>query len=100
MTLRFTTEDNTPKVGFLFPGQGAQAIGMGRELYDRSPAARSVFEQVDDALERPLTELMFNGPDDELRQTVNAQPAIMAVSLACMMAMQSNWTPRRCRSRC
>lgn len=75
-------------MGFLFPGQGAQAVGMGRELYDESPAARDVFHQVDMALERPLSNIMFNGPDDELRQTINAQPGIMAVSLACLKAME------------
>ena len=62
MTLRLKTDATAPKIGFLFPGQGAQAVGMGRELFDRSPAAREVFRQVDDALERPLAELMFNGP--------------------------------------
>jgi len=75
-------------VAYLFPGQGAQAVGMGQELYDRSPTARSVFHEVDMALGRPLTKLMFSGPEEELRQTVNAQPAIMAVSLACIKAME------------
>ena len=88
MTLSFMTRTQGPKVGFLFPGQGAQAVGMGRELYDESPAARDVFHQVDMALERPLSNIMFNGPDDELRQTINAQPGIMAVSLACLKAME------------
>ena len=75
------------QVAYLFPGQGAQAVGMGRELYERSPVARSVFEEVDSALGRPLTRVLFEGPEDELRQTVNAQPAIMAVSLACALAI-------------
>ena len=88
MTLRFMMETRGPKVGYLFPGQGAQAVGMGQELYNNSPAARSVFHQVDMALERPLTKLLFNGPEEELRETANAQPAIMAVSLACMKAME------------
>ena len=61
---------------------------MGRELYDQSPAARSVFQAVDSALGRPLTDLLFNGPEETLRQTVNAQPAIMTVSLACIKAME------------
>ena len=61
---------------------------MGRELYERSPTARSVFEEVDSALGRPLTRILFEGPEDELRQTVNAQPAIMAVSLACALAIE------------
>ena len=88
MTLSFKTEKSGPKVAYLFPGQGAQAVGMGQELYDDSPTARSIFHQVDMALERPLTKLLFNGPEEELRQTVNAQPAIMAVSLACVKAME------------
>lgn len=93
MTPEHKPETPGPKVAFLFPGQGAQAVGMGRELYDRSPAARSVFKQVDAALGRPLTQLMFNGPEEELRQTVNAQPAIMAVSLACFKAMEERLGP-------
>ena len=76
------------RVAYLFPGQGAQAVGMGQELYDRSPGARAVFHEVDMALGRPLTTLLFSGQEEELRQTVNAQPAIMAVSLACIKAME------------
>lgn len=90
MTLSFMPETHGPKVGYLFPGQGAQAVGMGQQLYDESPAARSVFHQVDMALGRPLSKILFNGPEDELRQTINAQPAIMAVSLACIKAMEEN----------
>lgn len=88
MTLSLMPTSRGARAAFLFPGQGAQAVGMGRELYEQSPAAREVFEQVDDALGRPLTELLFQGPDEELKQTVNAQPAIMAVSLACIKAME------------
>ena len=88
MTLRFMSETGGPKVGYLFPGQGAQAVGMGQELYENSPAARSVFDQVDAALERPLSKLLFHGPEEELRKTINAQPGIMAVSLACIKAME------------
>ena len=91
MTLTFKTEAYGPDVAYLFPGQGAQAVGMGKELYDRSPAARDVFDQIDDALNRSLTKVMFEGPESELRETVNAQPGIMAVSLACIKAMESEF---------
>ena len=67
---------------FVFPGQGSQAVGMGQALAQASPAARLVFEEVDDALSQNLTKIMFEGPDDELRLTENAQPALMAVSIA------------------
>ncbi|MDD9928365.1 MAG: ACP S-malonyltransferase, partial [Rhodospirillaceae bacterium] len=67
---------------FVFPGQGSQAVGMGQSLAKASPAARLVFEEVDDALSQNLTKVMFEGPDDELRLTENAQPALMAVSMA------------------
>jgi [acyl-carrier-protein] S-malonyltransferase len=93
MTLTFNAEARGPEVAYLFPGQGAQAVGMGKELYDNSPAARDVFDQIDDALERSLTRIMFEGPEDELRQTVNAQPGIMAVSLACMKTMEQELDP-------
>ena len=88
MTLTFMSDTRGPEVAYLFPGQGSQAVGMGRELYEESEAARSVFHEVDTALGRPLSELLFNGPEEELRQTVNAQPAIMSVSLACIKVME------------
>ena len=77
-----------PKVAFLFPGQGSQAVGMGLELYQSSPAAKAVFDQVDEALESPLSRIFFEGPEDELRKTINAQPSILTVSLACLKAME------------
>ncbi len=67
---------------FVFPGQGSQAVGMGQALAEASTTARLVFEEVDDALSQNLTKIMFEGPDDELRLTENAQPALMAVSMA------------------
>ncbi|CAL7962855.1 Malonyl CoA-acyl carrier protein transacylase [Alphaproteobacteria bacterium] len=70
------------KVALVFPGQGSQVVGMGRELYDAFHAAREVFTEVDEALQQNLSKMMFHGDIDELTLTVNAQPAIMAVSVA------------------
>ncbi len=72
---------------FVFPGQGSQAVGMGQALAEASPAARLVFEEVDDALSQNLTKVMFEGPDNELRLTENAQPALMAVSMAIVQVL-------------
>ncbi|MBM3959165.1 MAG: ACP S-malonyltransferase [SAR202 cluster bacterium] len=74
-------------IAFIFPGQGSQAVGMGRDLAAESRAARQVFDEVDEALKRPLSKIMFEGPEADLVQTENAQPAIMAVSLAAHAAM-------------
>jgi [acyl-carrier-protein] S-malonyltransferase len=73
---------------FIFPGQGSQAVGMGRDLDDAFSAARQVFEEIDDALRQSLTRLMFEGPEDELTLTENAQPALMAVSLAIVRVLE------------
>jgi len=73
---------------FVFPGQGSQAVGMGRDLADAFLAAREVFEEVDDALGENLSRLMFEGPEDELTLTENAQPALMAVSMAVVRVLE------------
>lgn len=73
---------------FVFPGQGSQSVGMGRELADAFPAARMVFEEVDDALSQKLSHLMFEGPAEELTLTENAQPALMAASLAVVRVLE------------
>jgi [acyl-carrier-protein] S-malonyltransferase len=83
----------TQKIAFLFPGQGSQAVGMGADIYESSPAARAVFDQVDKALGFPLSALCFHGPEDTLRDTVNAQPAIVTVSLALLAALQERLAP-------
>ena len=70
----------------VFPGQGSQAVGMGKNLYDNNPDARAVFNEVDDALNQKLSDIIFNGPMDELTLTTNVQPAIMAVSIAMLRA--------------
>lgn len=71
---------------FVFPGQGAQSVGMGRELYETNAAARAVFDEVDDALNQKLSNIIFNGPMEELTLTANVQPAIMATSIAMLRA--------------
>jgi len=72
---------------FIFPGQGSQAPGMGKALHDAFGASREVFQEVDEALDEKLSKLIFEGPADELTLTANAQPALMAVSLAAMRAL-------------
>ncbi len=74
------------KVAHIFPGQGVQKTGIGRDLYDRFEVAREVFKQADERLGFPLSRLCFEGPDTELQQTINAQPAIVTVSFACLKA--------------
>ena len=76
------------KISYVFPGQGAQWVGMGRDLHDDFDSARGFFEQADEILGFPLSRLCFEGPEDELRQTINSQPAIVTVSLACLKALQ------------
>src|SRR5919202_650892 len=89
-------------LALVFPGQGSQYVGMGKALYEASAAARRVFHQADEALGFNLSQLCFEGPAEELEDTINAQPAILTVSMACLAAIRekvesvgSNWQPPR-----
>jgi len=77
------------KVAYVFPGQGAQWVGMGRDLYQNFDSAKAVFDQADEALGFHLSKLCFEGPEDVLLQTINAQPAIVTVSFACLEASRN-----------
>ncbi|MBB2675622.1 UNVERIFIED_ORG: [acyl-carrier-protein] S-malonyltransferase [Rhizobium esperanzae] len=76
-------------IAFTFPGQGSQAVGMGKDLAENFAEARAVFDEVDEALGEKLSDVMFNGPEDTLTLTANAQPALMAVSIAVVRVLQA-----------
>ena len=76
-------------IAFTFPGQGSQAVGMGKELADNFAEARAVFEEVDEALGQKLSDIIWNGPEETLTLTANAQPALMAVSVAVMRVLEA-----------
>ena len=77
------------KAAFVFPGQGSQYVGMGKDFFDRSPAARQVFEEANDALGYDIAKLCFQGPEEDLKLTANTQPAILAASVAALRVMQA-----------
>lgn len=78
------------KVAFLFPGQGSQYVGMGKDMVNAFPEVKEIFEQVDDICQKPISQLCFDGPADELTLTINLQPAITAVSLACLASLDKS----------
>ena len=79
---------NTAATAFLFPGQGSQTVGMGKDLSDHFPVARRTFEEADTALGKKLSQLCFEGPEDQLRLTENTQPAILTVSVAAWRVLE------------
>ena len=83
------------KIAFLFPGQGAQAVGMGKDLYDNFEAAKSVYDTADSTLGKSISTICFEGPEEDLKQTVNTQPSIVTTSIAALEALKSelNITP-------
>lgn len=77
------------KLAFIFPGQGAQVVGMGKDLYENYQSAKAVFELADKVLNKKVTKLCFEGPDDDLKQTINTQPAIVTMSIAALEALKN-----------
>ena len=77
------------KIAFLFPGQGSQAVGMGKDLFENYESARKVFEIANKVLNKDITKMCFDGPEDDLKQTINTQPAILTTSIAALEAFKS-----------
>src|SRR6202167_4971427 len=76
-------------IALLFPGQGSQSVGMGKDLFEKFPIARQTFEEADDALGYKLSQLCFDGPEDQLRLTEITQPAILTVSIAALRVLET-----------
>lgn len=79
----------TKKIAFLFPGQGAQCVGMGKDLYDNFEASKNIFDRADNILNKSITKMCFEGPEEDLKQTVNTQPSIVTMSIAALEALKS-----------
>ena len=82
---------------FMFPGQGAQRIGMGKDIYDAFSSARDVFHEVDEAISFKLSDIIFNGTEEELKRTENTQPALMAVSMAFVTVLRKEFSVDICQ---
>lgn len=82
------------KIACLFPGQGSQSVGMGKDFHDQNPVARAAFEEIDRLAGRSLSSLCFGGPEEELKRTINTQPTILAVSLAAWRCYESAGGPK------
>ena len=76
------------KIAFIFPGQGAQSVGMGKDVYEHSAVGKEVYDRFDEIIGRKLTNVCFNGPEEDLKQTINTQPAILATSLALLEVLK------------
>jgi [acyl-carrier-protein] S-malonyltransferase len=87
--------DQPNPIAFLFPGQGSQAVGMGKDLFEKYPLARQTFEEADDALGYKLSQLCFEGPEDQLRLTEITQPAILTASIAALRVLETRM-PKPC----